>query len=578
MYTSDSIYRLLRQQQELGPQRTIKYANPHIQSFTYTGLGKKIQSNLVTLTDTHEVDTPVIPYILRFNNHLNDQKYLAIGDELGYLTILNLNQQQLPDRLSALGTDDVRAAARFQCHQNSIFDIQWMKLDSVIITSSGDSFIKLWDTTTSARLGVLKGHVGSVKTVAVHPVFNDVLVSGGRDNTMLVWDTRVGGLERQPVCSIKDPQKRDWGQQKGQRGRKPRIDKDRGRSVNGLQFIKGGSNIVSAGSFDDSLSVWDFRFPSGEAVSIVENHLSPYHCQQESYIQSQHEYRGTTNLCKDRNGNYLLSSVKSKGHFLYDANRIESGPLKSFEVSGQMSSVGSFYIKADFSPDCTHIVGGSSTARIPIWPIKGRRKEAFLLVEGHNKEVSSVAWCPTDFDILATCSDDSYVNIWKIDYQMKTTFEIMSNLNVDMMIQTPAAVISTPQLSTPRLHPTFDTNENLNYETQVQNIQQQNYNINSALTPSRFVTPMRPPLIDAMSLSTQNIQNQQLSQQRVDEREISCQQDVDNVVVRRYSQNGQCRQQDIQRFDRKKKRRLEKSPTQPSITRFYKKLRLGSLK
>ena len=74
----------------------------------------------------------------------------------------------------------------------------------------------------------------------------------------------------------------------------------------------------------------------------------------------------------------------------------------------------SFYVKSSFSPDDRYIVSGSCDADVYIWDVK-HPLLAPLRLKGHYSEVSDVKWCPTDLSMLATCSDDTTVRVWKMN-------------------------------------------------------------------------------------------------------------------------------------------------------------------
>ena len=37
------------------------------------------------------------------------------------------------------------------------------------------------------------------------------------------------------------------------------------------------------------------------------------------------------------------------------------------------------------------------------------------MLTGHTKEVTAVAWCPTDLSKIATCSDDNDLRLWRVN-------------------------------------------------------------------------------------------------------------------------------------------------------------------
>ncbi|MEQ2188496.1 hypothetical protein GOODEAATRI_015705 [Goodea atripinnis] len=62
--------------------------------------------------------------------------------------------------------------------------------------------------------------------------------------------------------------------------------------------------------------------------------------------------------------------------------------------SGHQNS--SFYVKSTISPDDQFLASGSSDNHTYIWKISDPQHPPMML-QGHNEEVTSVAWCPTDF-------------------------------------------------------------------------------------------------------------------------------------------------------------------------------------
>ncbi len=78
-------------------------------------------------------------------------------------------------------------------------DLEWM-WHRPILSPSGRQLatvdqdghaIRLWDTTTCAPAGILRGHAGPVSAMAYSPE-NDRLVAGAADGTVRLWDTAAG--------------------------------------------------------------------------------------------------------------------------------------------------------------------------------------------------------------------------------------------------------------------------------------------------------------------------------------------------------------------------------------------------
>ncbi|KAI8017492.1 Coatomer subunit beta'-2 [Camellia lanceoleosa] len=62
--------------------------------------------------------------------------------------------------------------------------------DANILTTSGDHSIKVWDAQEKKCIATLLGHRGSVKSICSRPTNPDLVVSGARDGSFMLWDLR----------------------------------------------------------------------------------------------------------------------------------------------------------------------------------------------------------------------------------------------------------------------------------------------------------------------------------------------------------------------------------------------------
>ena len=99
-----------------------------------------------------------------------------------------------------------------------------------IVSGSEDQTLKVWDAETGQETLTLKGHTGSVYSVAFSPDGRRI-VSGSQDGTLKVWDAETG----QETLTLKG---------------------HTGAGVTSVAFSPDGRRIVS-GSNDMTLKVWD---------------------------------------------------------------------------------------------------------------------------------------------------------------------------------------------------------------------------------------------------------------------------------------------------------------------------------
>lgn len=80
-----------------------------------------------------------------------------------------------------------------QCHFNAVFDLEWMPDQMKLVSVSGDHTAKLWELTESklVETRAFTGHYRSVKTAAFCKTDSAVFATGGRDGSILIWDTRA---------------------------------------------------------------------------------------------------------------------------------------------------------------------------------------------------------------------------------------------------------------------------------------------------------------------------------------------------------------------------------------------------
>lgn len=78
----------------------------------------------------------------------------------------------------------------FPAHNESIRDLGISITDNKFASCSDDKLIKIWDFVRCEAESTLEGHGWDVKSISWHP-FNSLLLSGGKDQHVKLWDTRT---------------------------------------------------------------------------------------------------------------------------------------------------------------------------------------------------------------------------------------------------------------------------------------------------------------------------------------------------------------------------------------------------
>lgn len=208
-------------------------------------------------------------------------------------------------------------------------------------------------------------------------------------------------------------------------------------SVTSVVFAHDGQVLVSAGAADGIVKLWDVRqLSKGVPVAQITDSDPPFevggtNCgwlrddggRGGDYARRRRG-RGVTALALAPGGSSRIAAAYSDSHIaLFDLHAPNAGP--SAHLRGHRAN--SFYVKAAFSPEGTHVASGSVDQHVYVWQVD-RPREPPTVLKGHEGEVTAVDWCPSDFDCLASCADDCTARVWTIDRREKECNSVSGNV------------------------------------------------------------------------------------------------------------------------------------------------------
>src|SRR5881396_849929 len=116
-----------------------------------------------------------------------DGRTLALADgvtgQSGYLRLID--------------TTESRIGASWRAHGDTIFDLEFSRDGTQLVTAGSDKLIKVWELASKKELTRLEGHTAQVLSVAFNPNATQV-VSGGADKEIKVWDIKT----REKIVSL----------------------------------------------------------------------------------------------------------------------------------------------------------------------------------------------------------------------------------------------------------------------------------------------------------------------------------------------------------------------------------------
>ena len=343
------------------------------------------------LTASHVNPEPPL-YSLKFCPSPGHQHLLALANEDGRVAVQDTSQTS-PHPLEGVS-----------CHDNAIFDLAWSNLTaSSLVTVSGDQKVRLWDFGESNSVAMIRefgGHSRSVKCVQWRPDGGSQFSTGGRDNSILLWDTRDRS-DTVPCNAIRGAHSLPTVQTS--KRRREQAGPGAAGVVTALAWIS-DTALVSVGDKDGVVKVWDLRknycaYKRDPLPRLEISHPG------DSFTV------GYTALSSSPCRNYLYVSCMDDKIYKYDMVNAFQSP--SAVYSG--ASIKNFFIKMSVSPCGRYIASGSADNWSYIWHTS-RPGSPVARLGPSDSEVTCLDWSHNTHNLLpdlVTASDDMRHQLWR---------------------------------------------------------------------------------------------------------------------------------------------------------------------
>ena len=250
---------------------------------------------------------------------------------------------------------------RIEGHADAVRSVACANNGSLVISTSDDGSVQLWDPDTKQEVARLKAHAGSIRSVAISDD-KKTFATGGLDGTGKLWR-----LEKcLEVTSLH-----------GHKG-----------TVASVAFSPQGSRLVSAGD-DGRVKLWDAA--TGELISAFNRHTLP-----------------ATAVAYAPNGR-TIAVARAIGNVM-----LWSPPADHTERLGDPRRT---VLSLIFSPDGTTLAAGGADGIIQLW--NPHEKTLMAELKGHNRGVR-VAYS-TDGQFLAAGSGDGRLVLYDVGKSMSLT-------------------------------------------------------------------------------------------------------------------------------------------------------------
>ncbi|KAL2129440.1 hypothetical protein VTI74DRAFT_4339 [Chaetomium olivicolor] len=232
--------------------------------------------------------------------------------------------------------------------------------DDILVSGGCDRDVRVWDLSTGACLHTLRGHTSTVRCLKMSDA--DTAISGSRDTTLRIWDIRTGHCKNVLVghqASVRCLEIKGDIVVSGSYDATAKVwSISEGRCLHTLQghyshiyAIAFDGQRVATGSLDTSVRIWNAH--TGECQAILQGHTS---------LVGQLQMRGGTLVTGGSDGSVRVWS------------------LEKFCAIHRLAAHDNSVTSLQF--DDTRVVSGGSDGRVKVWDLKTGNLVRELVTQG----------------------------------------------------------------------------------------------------------------------------------------------------------------------------------------------------